>query len=109
MKRKKIESYLGLARRAGKVISGYQTCVHTISKGTIRLLIVAEDASDNTKDKFAHLCKLYEVPFFIYASADYLSEMTGMHGRGIFGITDRNFAEVMIKEIQNEKLISEEL
>lgn len=107
MKKKKIESYLGLARRAGKIVSGYQTCVHTISKGNIKLIIVASDAAENTKDKFENLCSRYDVGFEVYGTIDKLSEMTGFTGRGIYGITDRNFAEVMIKEIQNEKLIPE--
>ena len=107
MKKRKIESYLGLARRAGKIISGYQTCVHTISRGNIRLIIVAEDSADNTKEKFRNLCSRYDVEFRIYSTIEELSSMTGFTGRGIFGITDKNFAEVMIKEIQNEKLISQ--
>ncbi len=108
MKKKKIESYLGLARRAGKIVSGYQTCVHTISKGNIKLIIVASDASEKTRDRFESLCSRYDVEFEVYGTVDILSEMTGFTGRGIYGITDRNFAEVMIKEIQNEKLIPEE-
>jgi len=31
--------------------------------------------------------------------------MTGLTGRGIFGITDVNFAEAMIKEIENEQIM----
>lgn len=107
MKKKKIESYLGLARRAGKMVSGYQTCVHTISRGSIRLLIVAEDASENTRDKFSELCRRYKVEYRVYGTVDELSMMTGFTGRGVYGITDKNFAEVMIKEIENEKLVLE--
>ena len=108
MKKKKIESYLGLARRAGKIVSGYQTCVHTISKGNIKLIILASVASENTRVRFKNLCSRYRVEFEVYGTVDTLSQMTGFTGRGIYGTTDRNFAEVMIKEIQNEKLISEE-
>jgi ribosomal protein L7Ae-like RNA K-turn-binding protein len=108
MKRKKIESYLGLARRAGKIVSGYQTCLHTISRGNIRLIIVASDASIKTRERFEGLCGRYGVDFEVYGTVDELSAMTGLTGRGIYGITDQNFAEVMIKEIQNEKLIPEE-
>jgi ribosomal protein L7Ae-like RNA K-turn-binding protein len=108
MKKKKIESYLGLARRAGKIVSGYQTCLHTISRGSIRLIIAASDISEKTRDRFEGLCSRYGADFEVYGTVDELSEMTGFTGRGIYGITDRNFAEVMIKEIQNEKLIPEE-
>ena len=98
----KAEKYLGLARKAGKVVSGYQTCVHTISKGQIKLIIVAEDASDNTKKKFRVLCERHSVPFRIYGNSEDLSHITGLSGRGIFGITDNGFAEVIIKETEHD-------
>ena len=107
MKKKKIESYLGLAKRAGKLISGYQTCVHTISKGEVKLIIAASDISENTKSKFESLCSRHNVRLEIYGTIDDLSRMTGFANRGVYGITDLNFAEVIIKEIQNEKLIPE--
>ncbi len=102
MKKNKIESYLGLARRAGKIVSGYQTCIHTLQKGEVKLIIVANDASQNTKDKFTNLCQRSGVPFEIFSTTDELSAMTGFLGRGIFGITDKGFAEVMMKEIRHE-------
>ena len=45
------------------------------------------------------------MPFKIYGSSEALSAMTGLTGRGIFGITDVNFAEAMIKEIENEQIM----
>lgn len=104
MKKSKIESYLGLARRAGKIVSGYQTCIHTISKKDIKLLIVAADTSENTKQKFSFLCEKYNVPFREFGDTAGLSQMTGLRERGIHGIADKNFAEVIIKEIDNEKI-----
>ena len=105
MRKSKVKSYLGLARWAGKIVSGYQTCIHTLQKGEVKLIIVAEDAAQNTKDKFVHLCEKYGVPFEIFSTADELSEMTGFPGRGVFGITDKGFAEVTMKEIRNEKIV----
>ena len=105
MKKSKLARYLGLARRAGKVLSGYKTCAGTIGRGNIKLIILAEDTSQNTKDKFTALCERRGVPFKIYGSSEALSAMTGLTGRGIFGITDVNFAEAMIKEIENEQIM----
>ena len=105
MKRSKLESYLGLARRAGKLTSGYQACLHNVQKGKVRLIIVAEDSADNTKDKFSTLCKKYNISFEIFGTIEALSSMTGFSGRGVYGIEDDNFAQVVIKEIQNEKVM----
>ena len=46
---RKIASYLGFARKAGKVMSGVNTCTFGIGKGKIELVILAEDISDNSK------------------------------------------------------------
>ena len=105
MKKSKIASYLGLARRAGKLLSGYRTCVGNIGKGSIKLIILAEDTSQNTKDKFVSLCERHKIPCRVYEATDVLSEMTGLAGRGIYGVTDVNFAEAMIKEIENEQIM----
>ena len=105
MKRSKLESYLGLARRAGKILSGYKTCAGSIGRGGIKLVIVASDTSQNTKDKFSSLCTRHNVPFLIYGSSEELSIMTGFSDRGVFGITDDNFAKAIIKEIEHEQIV----
>ncbi len=105
MKKSKTESYLGLAKRAGRIVSGYQTCSHVMSKGDIKLLIAAYDISDKTKQKFSFLCEKYGVPFRVYGTIKELSDMTNSNERGLYGITDKNFAAAMIKEIDNENII----
>ena len=107
MNKKTPENYLGLARRAGKIVSGYRTCVHIIGKGSIKLMIIADDSSANTKEKFTALCGKYGVPCMIYGTTESLSRAAGLSGIGVFGITDRNFADVMIKEISDETIITE--
>ncbi len=105
---RQICSYLGLARRAGKVLTGYKTCAAALGRGSAKLIILAGDTSQNTRDKFSVLCERRGVPFKIYSSSDELSAMAGLTGRGIFGITDVNFAEAMIKEIENEQIMLNE-
>ena len=48
MKQNKTLSMLGLARRAGKVVSGEFSVEKAVKSGKAYLVIVAEDASDNT-------------------------------------------------------------
>lgn len=107
MKKKTPENYLGLARRAGRIVSGYRTCIHIIGRGNIKLMIIADDASPNTKEKFTALCSKYGVPCIIYGTADSLSRAAGLSGTGVFGITDKNFADVIKKEISDEKIVTE--
>lgn len=101
--RRKIHSYIGLAKRSGKLVTGYHTCIHMIKSKKMKLVIVAEDVSQNTKDKFRNLAVRNGIPFFIWGNACDLSMMAGENNRGVFGITDENFAEVIALEIQNHR------
>ena len=53
----RIYSFLGLATKAGKLISGEETCERALKLGKVFLVIVSDDASDNTKKKFNDMCK----------------------------------------------------
>ncbi|MBR2779654.1 MAG: ribosomal L7Ae/L30e/S12e/Gadd45 family protein [Firmicutes bacterium] len=99
----KINRYLGLARRAGRIIPGYRSCVNAVKAGKIHFMIVAEDVSENTKDKFSSLCKNRRVPMAVFGTVDTLSAAAGYRGIGIYGITDKNFADAMKKEIEMDR------
>ena len=61
----KVLSMLGLAAKAGKVASGEFSTEKEVKSGNACLVIVAEDASDNTKKMFRNMCKyclLYTSP-----------------------------------------------
>ncbi len=47
---------LGMAAKAGKVASGEFMAENAVKSGEAALVIVAEDASDNTKKKFSNMC-----------------------------------------------------
>lgn len=46
-------SFLGLANRARKVISGEELVVKEIQRKRAKLVILSEDASENTRKKFS--------------------------------------------------------
>ena len=64
--RNKVLSMLGLAARAGKVKSGEFSTEKAVKNGSARLVVAAEDASDNTKKLFSNMCEFYEVPFAVF-------------------------------------------
>ena len=99
---KKVDSYLGFAAKSRNLVSGYQTCLHAIKKKKLKLLILSEDLSENTVKKLSKLSKENEIPLRIYGKSEELSKATGSQERGVFGITDGNFADVIMKEIDGE-------
>ena len=60
----KVLSLLGLAFRSGNLVSGEFATREAVRKKAATLVIVANDASDNTKKMFANQCKHYQVPFY---------------------------------------------
>lgn len=105
--RSKIESYMGFAARARSLSTGYNTCVFMMEKGKIRLLVLAEDLSENSKEKMIRAAKQYEVPYRIYGKMDELSHITGTEGKGIFGLADKNLADAIVNEIDRQSLEEE--
>lgn len=100
--RKKVDSYLGFAAKSRNLISGYHSCLNGIKQKKLKLLILSEDLSENTVKKLSKLSNDNAVPLRIYGKMEELSKITGSRERGIFGITDVNFADVIIKEIDEE-------
>jgi ribosomal protein L7Ae-like RNA K-turn-binding protein len=107
--REKIHSYLGFAKRSGNLITGYNTCVSAINKKKLKLLILTSDISENTMKKMMKESEKNKVPYRVYGNADEISQITGCEGRGIFGITDENFSNIIAKEIDEARSQEEEV
>ena len=77
MKNDKVLQMLGLAARGRKIESGEFSTEKAVKAGKAGLVIVAKDASDNTKKLFRNMCAFYEVPYYEYAVKEdlgYVSE-----------------------------------
>lgn len=99
--RRKMLSYMGFAAKARKIVNGYNTCIFTMEKRRVKLLIIAEDLSENSKKKMIQAANKFNVEYRIFGDSDEMSHMTGTEGKGIFAITDENFANVISKEIDH--------
>jgi len=88
----RIYSFLGLATKAGKLISGEDTTERALKSGKVYLVILAEDASDNTKNKFINMCSYRNVQIRVFGKKDLLGKFTGKNQRSVIAIVDRGFA-----------------
>lgn len=96
---RQLRSMLSLAQRAGKLLTGDDTVELNIRSGNALLVIVAEDASENTKNKFVNKCKYYNVPFYIFSTKEELSSCIGKYNRSVYAITEENFANKIGQEL----------
>lgn len=101
-KPKKVHSYLGFAAKSRNMVTGYNTCIFQMNKRKVRLLILANDISDNTMDKMMTELRKSGTDYRIYGTIDELSRVTGNDNKGIYGITDAKFADIIRKEIDKE-------
>ena len=60
MDRQKWISLVGLANRAGKIISGEELSVKEIRNGKAKLILLSADASANTAKKITDKCRSYQ-------------------------------------------------
>lgn len=100
MKQNRIDSMLGLAMKAGKVVSGEFAVDKSIKEGSAWLVIIASDASANTTKKFSNSCEFYEVQRYIYGTKEELGRAIGRDMRSSLAITDEGFAKSLGKYLE---------
>ena len=99
MKNDKVLSLLGLAKKAGKLKSGEFQVEEEIKRGRAKTVLVANDASDNTKKKYSDMCAYRQVPICFYSDKDNIGRCLGYDERAAAVITDEGFASGIMKEI----------
>ena len=64
-----------------------------VKSGSAYLVIVAEDASDNTKKEFFNMCNFYHVPVCCYGTKEQLGHAMGKEMRASLAVTDEGFSK----------------
>ena len=97
---KKILGLLGLCAKARKITFGTDSTIDEIKKKNVKLVIVAENSSERTREKLKKICEINNVYIMIFGSIEDLSKSIGKTNKAIIGIKDINFAKE-IKRIYN--------
>ncbi|WP_429373103.1 L7Ae/L30e/S12e/Gadd45 family ribosomal protein [Paenibacillus sp. DS2015] len=93
-------SRLGLAMRAGKIVTGDEIVLKTIRSSEAKLVVLAGDASLNTQKKFRDKCGTYKIPLLIGFDRESLGTSIGKPNRVVLAITDQGFAEMISKPME---------
>lgn len=97
MNQNKIYSLLGIAMRGRNLVSGEFQTLEAIKKGSAALVLVAEDASDNTVKLFFDKCHYYEVPVFCWGTREGLGHAIGKELRSSLAVCDEGLANSIMK------------
>lgn len=102
----KVYSFLSLATKAGKVLSGEDTCERAVKSGKVDLILIAGDASDNTKKKFSDICKFNGIEIRYFGEKQLIGKFTGKELRSVVAVTDSGFAGNLVELIDRHNMES---
>lgn len=92
--KKKILGFLGLIKRAGKLVSGTDSVIGALDNGTAKLLITTTDLSQNTVSKILDRIS-YEIPMYRFATMEEIGHAIASPPRGVVAVTDEGFAAAL--------------
>jgi len=96
----RIYSMLGLATKAGKTVSGELPTEKAIKEEKAKLVLIAEDASDNTKKHFFDMCNYRSIPAYVFGEKDALGHALGKGMRSSMAVVDQGFANSIKKLLE---------
>ncbi len=100
MRADKVLSMLGIAAKSGSIASGEFSTEKAVKEGKAYLVIVAGDASENTKKSFRNMTDFYEVPMYVYADKEVLGRCIGKEFRASLAVTNEGLAKSVEKNLK---------
>ncbi|MDF2593999.1 MAG: ribosomal protein L7Ae/L30e/S12e/Gadd45 [Clostridia bacterium] len=92
MMENRIYQMIALCQKARKLVAGEFAAKQSVLQKIALLVIVAEDASDNTKKLFKDKCSYRNIPCVEWGTKEQLGKILGKEMRAVISITDGNFA-----------------
>ncbi len=100
MNQNNIYAMIGLAMKAGSVVSGEVACESAVKGMKAHLVIVPTDASFNTKKLFSNKTTFYGVPYVEFGTKNELGHAIGKDMRSSIALTDEGFAKAIITKLE---------
>lgn len=98
--RKKILNLLGIATKAGRIASGEFMTEKSVKDGRAHMVIISEEASDNTRKMFLNMCTYYKVPIYLFGKKEELGHAMGKEMRASLAVLDAGFSKALVKQIE---------
>lgn len=96
----KVLSMLSIAARGRNLVSGEFMTEKTIKEHRAYVVIVASDASDNTKKMFRDMGAYHKVPVYIYGTKNGLAHAIGQEMRASLAVTDEGIAKSIMQKLK---------
>lgn len=89
--------FLGLVKKSGKMIEGYNSCLEKIQNTHVYLCIMSESVSQNTVKKFTRICESKNVRLLRCYTGFDLGKALGNEEINILCILDKSVSEKLIE------------
>ena len=103
LKHEKFYQLLGLCNKTGGLVSGEMACEKAIKTKKTKLVIISEDASSNTLDKFIRQCINAKVAYIIAGCKELLGRSIGKSSRTVIAINDERFSNMILEQFGNQE------
>jgi len=104
----RVSSYIALANKAGKIITGSDMVEEAIRKQKAGLVIIAQDVSSEIGEKIARLAERTSVPCYYILTKDQLGALVGKGLRSAVAIGSGGFVPAITNEIERMRNFFEE-
>ncbi|MCX7568561.1 ribosomal L7Ae/L30e/S12e/Gadd45 family protein [Tumebacillus sp. DT12] len=101
MSEQQFANMLGLAKRAGALVTGHDACLAQVRAGKAALALVARDTGANAMKKYHDKCKHYKVPLIEVLDKISLGQAVGKPHSAIVVVTESGFAK-RIRQLAGE-------
>lgn len=91
---------MGIATKSGNLVSGEFSTEKAVKERKAALVLVANDASDNTKKMFTDKCTYYNVPIYFFGVKNDLGHAIGKEFRASLAVFDKGLANAIEKQLK---------
>ena len=102
MEQSKISGLLGICRKAGRTVIGTELTIEAIRSGkkSPYLVLIAQDASENTVKRITDCCRYYELDTErLSMTGAELGPLLGKSGEvAVVGVCDEGFAKAILNQ-----------
>ncbi|OOB78913.1 MAG: hypothetical protein BEN19_08415 [Epulopiscium sp. Nuni2H_MBin003] len=96
----KIYQLLSICQKGRNLISGEYAVKQSVIDNKTYLVIISNEASDNTKKLFKDKCSYRGIPYKIWGTSEDLGKCMGKEYRVVVGVTEKNLAIKILNLIE---------
>ncbi len=90
---------LGIARKGGNISIGFDATKTDIEKNKALLVVLAQDASEKTKENIIFICNKYNIKYIEFGEKEVLGKSLGRKVVGVLSVTDTNIASYLLNNL----------